>query len=67
MAEVICFVEGRDNHNSFSNTCRLEDITITDDTLTAAGFLPQCGDFTEKEQDGPRGRRKDAGTRPDEH
>ena len=51
MAEVICFVEGCDNHNSFSNTCRLEDITITDDTLTAAGFLPQCGDFTEKEQD----------------
>lgn len=50
MAEVICYVESCKNHNSFSNTCRLKDVTISDDIMTAAGFIPKCDDYDEKEE-----------------
>lgn len=50
MAEAICYVESCKNHNSFSNTCRLKDVTISDDIMTAAGFIPKCDDYDEKEE-----------------
>jgi len=30
--------------------CTLEEISISDDTYTAAGFVPMCDDYEEREE-----------------
>ena len=30
--------------------CTLEEITISDEELTAAGYIPKCEDFEEREE-----------------
>lgn len=48
MARINCTVESCRHHNSAEQSCNLDWITISDATMTAAGFLPQCEDFREK-------------------
>lgn len=47
MPTVICKCEGcKHNENGY---CGENIITISDDELTAAGFLPQCKEYEEEE------------------
>lgn len=46
---IWCYCESCKNHDEYNNTCKLEDITISDRDITAAGFLPLCQEYEEAE------------------
>ena len=49
MAEVKCYADCR-HRVEFSCTCELGEVSIND-TLTAAGFIPVCEDYEEKQDE----------------
>lgn len=48
---VLCYVESCKNHNNDEGYCMLETISISEDKLTAAGYLPMCDDYKERDDD----------------
>ena len=47
---IWCYCESCKNHDD-DDTCKLNSITISDREMTAAGFLPQCEEYEEEEED----------------
>ena len=44
---IYCYCESCKNHDDDNNTCKLDAVTISDEELTAAGFLPICQEYEE--------------------
>ena len=47
---IYCYCESCKHHDD-DDTCMLEIITVSDRECTAAGFLPQCQEFEEEENE----------------
>lgn len=47
---IWCYCESCKNHDD-DDTCKLNSITVSDRELTAAGFLPQCQEYEEQEDE----------------
>ena len=46
---IWCYCESCKNHDD-DDTCKLNSITVSDREMTAAGFLPQCQEYEEYEE-----------------
>lgn len=46
-----CRVEDCKHHSRTGNHCTLDYITIDNDIMTSAGFLPVCEDYDEREDE----------------
>ena len=49
---IYCYCESCKHHDE-DDTCKRDTITVSDREMTAAGFLPQCQEYKEKENGEP--------------